>query len=162
MYSLLRSISAPPSAADIEEALAGNLCRCTGYRPVLDAFASFSDADPSLYTDAALQQLAIDSSVADGKHTPNPRAGQQEKSGNGQILDEETGTGKRICPSSGRPCNCNHSGGQTDEKGGNGKVNVHNKCEQLVLRNRSAKEPIFPPKLADGMHADLHLPGVWR
>jgi xanthine dehydrogenase iron-sulfur cluster and FAD-binding subunit A len=38
MYSLLRSKPEAPTEEDIEEALAGNLCRCTGYRPILDAF----------------------------------------------------------------------------------------------------------------------------
>jgi len=27
----------PPSVADVEDLLAGNLCRCTGYRPIVDA-----------------------------------------------------------------------------------------------------------------------------
>ncbi|KHJ79305.1 2Fe-2S iron-sulfur cluster-binding domain protein, partial [Oesophagostomum dentatum] len=41
MYALLRN-SPSPTKAEINEALQGNLCRCTGYRPILEAFYSFS------------------------------------------------------------------------------------------------------------------------
>ncbi|KAF7547775.1 hypothetical protein G7046_g8908 [Stylonectria norvegica] len=45
LYALLRNNTAP-SKDDIEEAFDGNLCRCTGYRPILDAAQTFS-ADSS-------------------------------------------------------------------------------------------------------------------
>lgn len=54
MYALLRSSPEAPSMHTIEDALAGNLCRCTGYRPILDAFAAFADVDPSIYSDEAI------------------------------------------------------------------------------------------------------------
>lgn len=41
LYALLRNDANPPEH-EIEEAFDGNLCRCTGYRPILDAAHSFS------------------------------------------------------------------------------------------------------------------------
>uniref|UniRef100_A0A0N4ZXA3 xanthine dehydrogenase n=1 Tax=Parastrongyloides trichosuri TaxID=131310 RepID=A0A0N4ZXA3_PARTI len=41
MYSLLRN-NPNPTTNEIDEALQGNLCRCTGYRPILEAFYSFA------------------------------------------------------------------------------------------------------------------------
>lgn len=41
LYALLRN-NESPTEHDIEEAFDGNLCRCTGYRPILDAAQTFS------------------------------------------------------------------------------------------------------------------------
>ncbi|XP_067892260.1 aldehyde oxidase 1-like isoform X2 [Heterodontus francisci] len=43
MYTLLRN-NPTPSTAHIQQTLAGNLCRCTGYRPIVDAFRTFCTA----------------------------------------------------------------------------------------------------------------------
>ena len=40
--ALLRSTKMPPSEKQIEESLAGNLCSCTGYRPIIDVFRTFA------------------------------------------------------------------------------------------------------------------------
>lgn len=50
MYALLRSCRDPPTEQQIEESLAGNLCRCTGYRPIIDAFSVFAKTDDKIYT----------------------------------------------------------------------------------------------------------------
>ncbi|XP_062383264.1 aldehyde oxidase 6 isoform X1 [Sardina pilchardus] len=43
MYTLLRN-KPQPTMEDITEALAGNLCRCTGYRPILDGYKTFCES----------------------------------------------------------------------------------------------------------------------
>ena len=43
LYALLRN-KENPTELEVEEAFDGNLCRCTGYRPILDAAQSFSSA----------------------------------------------------------------------------------------------------------------------
>lgn len=50
MYALLRTKNGFDSISeeDIEECLAGNLCRCTGYRPILDAFRPFASSSNKL------------------------------------------------------------------------------------------------------------------
>ncbi|KAJ2558682.1 hypothetical protein EV175_000675 [Coemansia sp. RSA 1933] len=42
LYTLLRN-NTNPSEREIEECFDGNLCRCTGYRPILDAAKTFAD-----------------------------------------------------------------------------------------------------------------------
>lgn len=42
MYTLLRN-NPNPKIEEIDEAIQGNLCRCTGYRPILETFYSFSN-----------------------------------------------------------------------------------------------------------------------
>lgn len=41
MYSLLRNLPSP-TMADLEVAFQGNLCRCTGYRPIIDGYRTFT------------------------------------------------------------------------------------------------------------------------
>ncbi|XP_065044468.1 xanthine dehydrogenase-like isoform X1 [Musa acuminata AAA Group] len=58
MYALLRSSGEPPTEEQIEETLAGNLCRCTGYRPILDAFRVFAKTDDLLYAKTSLESTS--------------------------------------------------------------------------------------------------------
>ena len=65
LYALLRN-DTDPSELEIEEAFDGNLCRCTGYRPILDAAQTFSK------------------SKGCGKATANGGSGCCMENGNGQ------------------------------------------------------------------------------
>lgn len=42
MYSLLRSLP-KPTMHDLEVAFQGNLCRCTGYRPIIEGYRTFTE-----------------------------------------------------------------------------------------------------------------------
>ncbi|XP_076621123.1 xanthine dehydrogenase rosy isoform X1 [Colletes latitarsis] len=42
MYALLRS-TPKPTMKDLEIAFQGNLCRCTGYRPIIEAYRTFTE-----------------------------------------------------------------------------------------------------------------------
>jgi xanthine dehydrogenase small subunit len=52
----LQQADTPPDRAEINDALAGNLCRCTGYRPIVDA-AFDACATPPADTAAVLERL---------------------------------------------------------------------------------------------------------
>eukprot|EP01027_Heterolobosea_sp_BB2_P006788 GEZU01010200.1.p1 GENE.GEZU01010200.1~~GEZU01010200.1.p1 ORF type:complete len:1417 (-),score=493.17 GEZU01010200.1:84-4334(-) len=101
LYSLLRN-NPNPTEEEIEDCLDGNLCRCTGYRPILEAAKSFA-------------------------------------------------TNKvKICPGSGKPCNCEQANAAPKDEN----VNVvHNHSKHDHSKNaksecpKAASQPIFPPQL---------------
>ncbi|XP_071963788.1 xanthine dehydrogenase/oxidase-like isoform X2 [Antedon mediterranea] len=46
MYTLLRN-NHQPTMTDIEDTFQGNLCRCTGYRPILEGYRTFTKGTPA-------------------------------------------------------------------------------------------------------------------
>eukprot|EP00887_Chlorella_sp_A99_P006651 scaffold3.g6651.t1 len=139
MYSLLRSKREAPTEEEIEENLAGNLCRCTGYRPIVDAFRAFAKSDPAAYTEEAIAA----SKAAGGADASSAASGKRP--------------GGRVCPSTGQPCAC----GEAD--GGSGDLvsrSEHKEkgCGPLAPLAPTA-EPIFPPELRTRVAASLELLG---
>ncbi|XP_059172964.1 xanthine dehydrogenase-like [Physella acuta] len=61
MYGLLQS-NPTPSMKDVEDAFDSTICRCTGYRPILDAMKSFASDAPS-----SISRGIIDIEELDGK-----------------------------------------------------------------------------------------------
>ena len=140
MNALLRSHRGAPTEEEIEENLAGNLCRCTGYRPILDAFRVFAKRDAHAYS----------------RESVDAAGGKVEGSGEGGI-----------CPSTGKPCDCGAQGavqaekgtavsaslgGDTDQNGVNKPWGIHGgspapEVEESSNGKSSLSEVIFPPEL---------------
>ncbi|XP_045537073.1 indole-3-acetaldehyde oxidase [Papilio machaon] len=58
MYSLCKDSSKKLTTQEIERSLGSNICRCTGYRPILDSFKSFAnDTDPQIKDLEDLDQM---------------------------------------------------------------------------------------------------------
>lgn len=84
--------------------------RCTGYRPILDAFKAFAKVEPAAYTEEAIAA----SKAANGHHGSNGANGGTNGGTNGRTNGSngkangkagKNGNGK-VCPSTGRPCDC--------------------------------------------------------
>ncbi|KAL2650085.1 hypothetical protein R1flu_018213 [Riccia fluitans] len=147
MYALLRASKGAPTKGEIEEALAGNLCRCTGYRPILDAFRVFAKTDPAPY---------IDESLVANNGTPSNK------------------TGHMICPSTGKPCDCrSNSVTNCDQKDRSEKTLVSDTIDAVVVNGTQQEndilidskhgppkgEPIFPHELRKRKVLPLCLSG---
>jgi xanthine dehydrogenase/oxidase len=180
MYSLLRSKNGNPiSEEEIEENLAGNLCRCTGYRPILDAFRPFAKADPKAYTEDALQAAAAASKNKKngGSNGAAMENGAKEaKSGNGHNSHGVSNGDVPVCPSTGKPCTCTGSvgddgmvaSGSADKEDGligaliPAEVTATAKSKKfssLKTNSSTTAEPIFPPELRSRQPQELYLPG---
>ncbi|TAK94835.1 MAG: xanthine dehydrogenase small subunit [Aquabacterium sp.] len=59
LWDIYQTHEQAPSRAELADALSGNLCRCTGYRPILDAGEKMFDGPRQPFSpEALLQQLA--------------------------------------------------------------------------------------------------------
>lgn len=76
MYALLRN-KPQPTTNDIDESIQGNLCRCTGYRPILESYYSFAvdgngivkanDDDVCPMGESCCKKMKIDPSLTEDK-----------------------------------------------------------------------------------------------
>jgi xanthine dehydrogenase small subunit len=76
----LKQDGAKPTRCQVDDALSGNLCRCTGYRPIIDAAMRMGELPKVDFDRAALaaalaplQRSAMATYSADGKHFLAPR-----------------------------------------------------------------------------------------
>ena len=135
MYALLRSKKTKPTELEIEEALGGNLCRCTGYRPILEGFKTFArNAPDSAYSGETINGHTNQSNgtAANGTHA------------NGDSK------GAPICPSTGQPC--------TNGCGSTPAAKALGAGEDDPVT--AVREPIFPPELKRRIPAALTIPGA--
>ncbi|KAJ2158015.1 hypothetical protein GGF46_004094 [Coemansia sp. RSA 552] len=140
LYVLLRN-KPDPTEHEIEECFDGNLCRCTGYRPILDAAKTFSEA---AWKHGAVNQ---DGSITAKKPAPGGcgKTGCcQEKQGEFSL--PEPASAARPAPGG---C-CKKAGGG----GGGGCCKETNGAEvekaEIIAQFKpynASQEPIFPPFL---------------
>ncbi|BDA44652.1 Xanthine dehydrogenase [Coccomyxa sp. Obi] len=183
MYSLLRSKPEAPTETEIEETLAGNLCRCTGYRPILDAFRVFAKGDSAAYTEEAIAASKAAGKTNGRAHTngssngAHPENGHTKSSCNdghdgcngktngsatttdGKSNGQSVKTNGRICPSSGLPCDCGAAAAVEP-----GAEVATDSDDKLVIggskvSTRPTTEPIFPSELKTRVPPPLELPG---
>ncbi|XP_069359953.1 uncharacterized protein [Maniola hyperantus] len=63
MYSLLKS--SRPTMLEIERSLSSNMCRCTGYRPILEAFRKFASDAPDQIKLSDIEELHLCTKTSD-------------------------------------------------------------------------------------------------
>lgn len=71
MYTLLRN-QPEPTMEEIEDAFHGNLCRCTGYRPILQGFRTFARDGGCCGGNADNPNCCMNQKKDDTKITPSP------------------------------------------------------------------------------------------
>ncbi|CAI7830428.1 unnamed protein product [Closterium sp. NIES-53] len=142
------SSSLLPSEAEIEEAISGNLCRCTGYRPILEAFRTFARADAAAYAaDTAASHAAASHGASRAASKVTLRDG---------LVDGQLGAA--LCPSTGLPCACRKfSAAQRNEAKccKDGSCSNAKPCSKTSAAAPPALSKVEEAAAANGIEADL-------
>eukprot|EP00741_Cyanophora_paradoxa_P011272 tig00020554_g10889.t1 len=149
MYTLLRN-NPRPTRAQIEGALDGNLCRCTGYRPILDAFKSFAvdgPGEPQQGEERGEGPACGRPGGCCGGGGPGPQTLGKGEEAWAASRPGVAPPGVKICPSTGRPCDCGAPAAAAAAAAAAAPEEVPN------------AEPIFPPALVRAAPRALLLRG---
>jgi len=104
MYTLLQN-NAKPTLDDVEEAWDGNLCRCTGYRPLLDAARTFctdKDSTPSSGACSGGKTAGV-YMVSGSNSNSNSNAAVRPTSPSGKVPDTESSGDETVTASADAP-----------------------------------------------------------
>ncbi|CAL1534993.1 unnamed protein product [Lymnaea stagnalis] len=130
MYTLLRN-NVRPTARELEEYFDGNLCRCTGYRAILDGFWTFTKE----FT------CAMGSECCQNKTKPHDET-------NGDWRHTNGNSGQNNC-SNGDVINATSNGGQHEDRVDNSisRLEILGPKISKLITYQPSQEPIFPPDL---------------
>lgn len=163
MYTLLRN-TPKPTAHEVEDAFQGNLCRCTGYRPILDAFKTFC-VESSPATDSHMangnQDSALLASTINSTAVPSNNSSSATDSGSIAPSTFECPMGEACCKNN--KDKQNDCSTMTDVHGL--KSHQYKEGDRLTVVGHSAltrglvftpfdpsQEPIFPPAFKNAAH----------
>ncbi|KAI8348586.1 molybdopterin binding aldehyde oxidase/xanthine dehydrogenase [Mortierella sp. GBAus27b] len=134
LYALLRN-NPKPTEEEIEESFDGNLCRCTGYRPILDAAKSFAVPKAQLKNGSVSNGTAINGTSANGTSA--------------------NGASSNGCCGNGGPNGCCRAFDRPTVP----KENSPNFPSVLFKKYDPTQELIFPPRLMKKTPQPLHFQG---